>query len=419
MQSQASLDPVTAVFSLRKENKTFNWYFCAAALMVFTFSLYMYTWQYQFTVTDLFVHARIAGEFDFTDLHSITSRLAYPVWHLCTAVLYQLGVPLIWAAAFVCAAAKTFSMWLVWLLLRAISGDKLGRIVPVVSAVVLMMVTSIRIPSINPEVYKAAGSPTVWHNPTQLMANVSMLLCVPYLAHCWYGFAQRVEEKKKSAVLPWYQPVILGVLLMFSLACKPTFLQALLPAAAIFFGVQWLRHPKHSPFFFQIILAFLPAALYFLLQYLYYTGVVVPFSSGVAFGITWDSTVIAVRSMLLMAAFPLWAFVCCNRKEILRDKMLVITLLMAVCSVLQSMCFRETGVRWGHGNFNWASMSVALMLWVLMLGYFLNSFSEYRKEKSRSPVRGLAFGVGFALLLWHIYSGVYYLYFLFTSNAAF
>ena len=419
MQSPESLDPVTNVFALRKNQKAFDGYFWAAALVVFGFSLYMYVWQYQFIFTDLFVHARIAGEFDFADLHSITSRLAYPVWHLCTAALYQLGVPLVWASAIVCAVAKTLSMWLAWLLLRGQTGHRVSRPVLAAAAFVLMLVTSICIPSVNPTVYRGVGSPNVWHNPTQLMANVSMFLCIPYLAHCWYQFVGRAEETRERTGMPWYQPVILGVLLMFSLACKPTFMQALLPGAAVFFLIQWIRYPKHSRFFFQMILAFLPAALYFLLQYLYYTGVVVPFSSGVEIGITWDSVVFAVRSMLMMAAFPLWAIACCNRKEIFRDKMVVLTLLMAVFSVLESMCFRETGVRWGHGNFNWASMSVALILWVLMLGHFLRAFAEFRGEKKKPMARKIAFGIGFSLLLWHVASGVYYLFYLFGRNSAF
>ena len=45
----------------------------------------------------------IAHDFDFTDLHSITSRLSYPVWHIVVSALYQLGVPLGHAAAGVIA----------------------------------------------------------------------------------------------------------------------------------------------------------------------------------------------------------------------------------------------------------------------------------------------------------------------------
>ena len=67
MPDTTVLDPVLAALALRKEKKGFDWFFALAAVAVFAFSLYMYIWQYQFPFTDLAVHTRIAGEFDFTD----------------------------------------------------------------------------------------------------------------------------------------------------------------------------------------------------------------------------------------------------------------------------------------------------------------------------------------------------------------
>ena len=419
MPGTALNDPILAAWDLRKEKKTFDWLLCLLCAVVFLFSLLMYSWQFQFTVTDLFVHARIASEFNFADLHTITSRLAYPMWHLVVTVLFQLGVPLIWASAIVCALAKTLGMWLAWLLLRVVTCGKVSRPVLAVSAFALMLVTGLRLPWFNPFVYKGVGSPTVWHNPTQLVAIVSMFLCVPYVTHCWYTFQRRLPEQREQARLPWYMVAVLAVLLMFSLACKPTVMQTLIPSAALFFLVEWIRHPRNSRYFFQIILAFLPAVLYFLLQYLYYTGVVVPFTSGVAFGATPESAWAAVRNMLLMAAFPLFALFCCPRETLRRDKMLTLTLLMVGVSVLEAMFFRETGLRQGHGNFNWAGMSSALMLWVLMLGHFLRAFACYRQAAQKSLGATLSFGVGGGLLLWHIASGFYYIYHLFVSHNSF
>ena len=69
--------------------------------------------------------------------------------------------------------------------------------------------------------------------------------------------------------------ILLAVFLMGSLACKPTFMQALLPAAFVMFLVELCRRPRCWRYFGQIVLAFVPAVAYFLLQYLYSTGVVV------------------------------------------------------------------------------------------------------------------------------------------------
>ncbi len=412
-----SLDPVISARQLAKE-KTFDWPLLLASLIIMGFSLFIYHWEAQFEFTDLWVHARIAGEFDFSDLHSITSRVAYPMWHLCTAVVNKLGVPLVWASALVCALAKTAGMFLVRKLLQVISG--VSRNACTVAAFLLMFVTGICLPWFNPTVYgKVGGSPTVWHNPTQLMVVVSMLLCVPFIAHCWYEFERRLATDGEKARLPWTKVIVLALLLMFSLACKPTFMQALIPACGVFFLVQWIRHPKNSRYFFQIILAFVPAVAYFLLQYLYYTGVVVPYTSGVEFGVTLESAWVAMRSMLIMAAFPLLAMVCCYKKGMLKDKMLVLTLLMIGFSLLEAMFFRETGLRWGHGNFNWASMTSALMLWVIMTGQFMKSFGLFLKSGTRAWQRWVLYGAGIVLFVWHIGSGGYYISYLLTSGNAF
>ena len=390
-----------------------------AYLAVFAFTLWMFLRQYQFVRTDLHVHAVIASEFNFRDLHSITSRLAYPLWHICVAILYQLGVPLIWASAVVCALVKVLGMFLVIFLITFSTKGQINKHIVTLAGFIIMFITGILVPGFNDGVYRGVGSPTTWHNPTQLMVTVSMLLCVPYIAHCWYHFERRLPESGQKTMLPWSKMILLAFLLMFSLACKPTFMQAFLPACLSFFLVQWIRHPKNSLFFLQLALAFLPAVCYFCLQYLYYTGVVVPYTSGVEFGVSLDSAWGAVRSMLIMGAFPLFVLLCGWKKSLLQDKMLTITLLMIGFSVIEAMFFRETGLRYGHGNFQWASMSSALMLWVLMVGRFLRSFTNFLKRTQRSWYGWASFSVSFALLGWHVYSGGFYLWYLLVSNSAF
>ena len=181
-------DPVVVANSLLKKRQLDPLRICAY-LAVFAFSLWMFAWEYQFPATDLRVHATIASEFNFVDLHSITSRMAYPFWHLCVALLYQLGMPLIWASSVVCAVAKVLGMFLAILLLTIITEDKINKNFITLAGILLMFVTGIRIPGFNEKVYQGVGSPTVWHNPTQLAVTVSMLLSaltmttVVYLAY--------------------------------------------------------------------------------------------------------------------------------------------------------------------------------------------------------------------------------------------
>ena len=424
----------------RGEPRSFGWFRWLALAVLTAFSLYVYLWEFSNVQSDLYKHAVIASQFNFGDPHSITSRLAYPLWHIFVAALFQLGVPLSWAAAIVCALCKALLFVLVCRYLWVMGRNRLSPSAVTVIGLLLMFVTPIRIPGVNPQVYHGIGSPTVWHNPTQLAVLVTAMLCVPYTLHCWYDFESRLPQAGAQTTLPWRKVVTLAALLMLSLACKPTFMQALIPAAAAFFLVQWIRHPKNSRYFFQIILAFVPAVAYFMLQYLYYTGVVVPYTSGVEFGATWGEAWSALRNMLMMTAFPLFALLCCRKKGLFRDAGLTLILWMAFFSVLEATFFRETGLRLNHGNFNWASMSTAFMLWVIVMPKFITAVTEFRDDRARLMriagegtvastdlnrerqalrLRSALFLAAFMLLVWHLYSAGYYLYYLFSTGSTF
>ncbi|MEG0511409.1 MAG: hypothetical protein RR653_01690 [Clostridia bacterium] len=400
----------------------------AALALLLTLSLLIYLREFQYDYSDFRIHAFIAADFNFADLHTITSRLSYPLWHLCVSVLYKIGLPLAWAASSVSAIFKGLTLLLCYGILNQSTHKKLKPWLLTLASVALVLVTGLCLPWFNPTVYRSTGSPigspNVWHNPTQQAVTVAMLLCVPYLVHCWREYERLQPTLGKRVMLPWRKVLMLAFLLMLSLACKPTFMQALLPAAFAMFLVEWIRHKQDWRYFGQIILAFLPAAAYFLLQYLYYTGVVVEYTSGVSIGITLESMTMAVRNALLQCAFPLLALVCCYRKGMFKDRLLVLAVLMLAFSVLEAMAFRETGLRQGHGNFTWATNSSAFFLWVVMLGVYMNTLREdfATSAQGTTPVaalRKVGYGACALLLLWHVASGVVYLIYLFTTHNAF
>ena len=404
--------------ALPREKRVDVWLLLSCVLLA-AFSMFMFLRAYQFTDSDIHAHANIAADFDFTDLHSITSRLAYPLWHLIVAVIYKLGVPLAWASALVCTACKVSGMLLTHRLLRVMTDDCVHRNVITALSLALMLVMGICIPSINRHVYRPVGSPNVWHNPTQLAVIVTMLLLVPYTMHCWYEFTRARDAGDKKYVLPWRKVLALAVLSMASLACKPTFMQAFLPAAAIFFAVGWAFNIKQWRYFLQIILAFVPAALYFLLQYLYYTGVVVPFTSGVCVLFN-DYTIKEThRSVLILSACPLFAVIACFRKGMFKDRQLILCLLMIAVSAAESMVFRETGMRENHGNFYWAGMTASLMLWIEMAGVYTRDVTAYFKSEHKNVVRGVGYALVFILFLWHLGSGLFYPYSIISRGASF
>lgn len=419
---EMTLDVMLNEREWRKEHRP-GWLLLVSAAAIYAATLFLYHYEMQFSLTDLAVHANIAADFDFTDLHSITSRLAYPLWHLMTSCVYQLGLPIEWAAPVICSLCKVLTFVLTQRVLVGLCRGKVKENTLTLAAVLVNVVTAVFIPGVNDRVYRGfgytIGSPNVWHNPTQQAVLVSALMVLPLLCHCWYEFERRYPEEGEKTLLPWGEVILLAVFLMGSLACKPTFMQALLPAAFVMFLVELCRRPRCWRYFGQIVLAFVPAVAYFLLQYLYYTGVVVEYTSGVEFGVTLDSILSMLRSTVMMSVFPLYAIVCCYKKGMFKDRMLVLALLMVFFSLLEGMAFRETGLREGHGNFTWAANSSSFVLWVVMAGIFLREFVSGLKAKTLSSGRKAAYAVGFALMGWHAASGVYYLYFLLSTGNAF
>ncbi len=392
----------------------------AAALMAFAGALYMFLWEYRLNAEmDLQIHASIAASFDFGDLHTITSRLAYPVWHLVVSVLHKLGMTLEWAASLVCALFRLAIFLLACRLMDSLTGRRLHPGAVALCGLAVSVITGLYVPGCGAMgLYRfTGGSPNVWHNPTQQAVIASMLMCVPFTVHCWEAFEKQLPQAGERTMLPWWKVLVLAVLLMFSLACKPTVMQAFMPAAFLMFAVELCRRPRNWRYFGQIVLAFLPAAAYFLLQYLYYTGVVVPYTSGVSFGATAESLMGAVRAMVLMNAFPLLAVLCCWRKDLFKNRHVVLALLMVFISMLEVAFFRETGAREGHGNFGWAAGSSAFYLWVVMLPLFMDSLRNGWKQASL--LKKLLYGAGAVVLLWHVASGVQYISFLLTTGNSF
>jgi len=418
------------------EKSSFDAFFWAAFTLLLAAVTYIYYWEATSEFSDIHLHAAIASGFDFRDLHSITSRIVYPFWHLNFAVLYKLGVPFVWAAAIVCVVYKMLVFMLVQRILYLYLAPELSPKLATLGALAAMFVTAVRIPAVNPRVYIGIGSPNVWHNPTQIVAILSSLLCVFYTAHCVYSYQSGRNLPDAPATLPWKKAVLLAALLLFSVVCKPTFMQAFLPACGVYFLVLWIKNPKHTRFFLQIILAFLPTVVYFLMQYLYYTGVVVPFTSGIAVSLDPARLWIAVRNLLLMAAFPLLALLLTAKKDAFREPALALVLLMAAAAVLEAYLFYETGVRENNGNFNWASMNAAFLLWVIALPRFFRAVQDFRfdqarlredaekgvlpsatlsRTQTRLRVQSAGFLAAMFLLIWPLYSGMYYLYYLFTT----
>ncbi len=413
-----TLDPIRAAQELKGKKR---WFDVSAVilccLMVAGTYLLSYREIVSYNFADFQAHAGYAGDFDFSDPHSITSRIAYPLWHIIVAVIHQMGVPLAVSAAAVSAVVKGGTYVLVYWLVFSMSGGCLKRWANAFLSFAVMMVIAIRVPGL--PFYQSVGAPNVWHNPTQQAVTFAQMIVMPWLAHCWYEFERMMDEGKKNVLLPWWKVGVLAFICMGANACKPTFMQALLPAAFVMFLVELIRRKEEWRYFGQIVLAFIPTVAYFLLQYLYYTGVVVEFTSGVAFGITAQTAWTAVRNALMMSACPLAALMTCYRKGLFKDRLIVLPLLMILFAALEAMAFRETGMRQDHGNFTWASDSSSFLLWAVMTGVFFREMRAHVKNGTFTALRKVGTAATAVLFVWQLASGICYYITLMTTESIF
>ena len=377
-----------------------------AAVFVLSWALF-----YRLTLrpaSDISIHATWAAEGSFADLTTFVHHGAHPMWHVLVALVMRLGVPLAHAAALVTAGCKAAEVWLMRRLLGRAMPDRAPAAVTGLSLCV-GMVSSLLTP-FNPTVYLGVGTPNTWHSPTQLIAMVWMLICVPLTARCYDRFAAALPDPRAN--IPWREGALLGALLLVSLTAKPTFMQAFLPAACLFFLAAWVRHTHNSRFFLRVLACVMPAIAFMILQYMYYFGIIVPSQGDMVLEISLEKLGRVAMSTLLIQAYPLYVLVF-FRKDGKRDTLFNLSLLMDIVGVAEYLLLGENGRRAADGNFGWGMMGAALMLWVVTAARFFAAGRGAREADGRVSARRVG---GLALFGCHLLSGAYYVVYLFLTD---
>ncbi|MBR5547234.1 MAG: hypothetical protein IKU70_09695 [Clostridia bacterium] len=379
-----------------------------ALLFVLSFAMF-----YQMTLipsSDISIHATWAAEGDFRDLTSFVHHGIHPLWHVIVSILLHLGVSLPFASALVTALSKVFVAYVTHRLLTVALHGKLSRTSITLMTSVLMLVSCVCIPSYNPTVYLGVGTPNTWHSCTQMLALAFMVVCVPYTAWCYDIFEERLAKDGELTILPWKQALLLGALLFMSLLAKPSFMQAFLPACCLYFLVQWIRHPKNSRYFLQVLLCVMPAILFMIFQYLFYfADTFFQQDAGMVLELSWSKALSTGIRVLLMMAFPLYTLVVCRRQK--ADTSFVITLLFTLVAIAEMLFLGEDGIRAQDGNFGWGVMGASLMLWIICMIRFLKADAVQKWSKPQNLL-------GWLLIAWHLVSGVYYIGYLFFTRAS-
>lgn len=362
--------------------------------------------------SDISIHATWAAEGDFSDLTSFFHHGAHPMWHVLVSILLHLGVPLAVASPLVTAVCKLAEFAIIhWLYRRWLKDAPLWLVT--LLTVLCTTVSSLCWPWYNPTVYLGAGTPNTWHSCTQMIALVWMLLCVPYVARIYDRFTELEPKMGAATRLTAKEILLLCFLLLCSLAAKPTVMQVFMPAACLFFLWQWIRHPKNSRYFLQVLAGVVPAILLMILQYMYYFGIIVPSQGDMVLEVSLAKVKQTAIMVVLMQAFPMAALLLTRKQP--KDTLYWLTMLMNIVGIIEFLILGENGRRAADGNFGWGLMAAVLMLWVIALPRIINA---RRSEKQLSPIRRLGYGACWALLLWHLGSGIYYLWYLLSTGAA-
>ncbi|MBQ8100203.1 MAG: hypothetical protein IJ169_02820 [Paludibacteraceae bacterium] len=241
--------------------------------------------------------------------------------------------------------------------------------------------------------------PNVWHNST-------ILCMMPFAITCYLLSVKQFSEY--SVKRNW----LIMILLSLSVLIKPSFFFVYVFAFPI---IMLNKYGLHKEFFHSLLPLFVGGVcLAFEYVTIYYNGgndnssvvidIVQLFTSGF-----WKSHILYLTVSLSLPIL----FLCLYGRTIVQDREFWFVLIMIICGLGMMWCFKETGPRATHGNFNWQAIAAMWFVYFYILKTVITggeeSVSADRGGYSRFAIL-LAFGL-------HVLMGVVYLgKFIITHN---
>lgn len=359
--------------------------------------------------SDYNFHINEAQKISFANFyHSLKNLVVFtnPLWHILVALCNRVfKMNYFYAAAFVTASFNLATYLVIRVgineyCINTKNADKNFM------ALMLVFVTAIYLPWFNQYLYLGQGSPTIWHNPTNIAVKGLALLIVFMMIKIWEDYLVCKLNNKDI--------ILTGLLLLFSVLIKPSFMQIFFPGILMFCGVKilWTKEMSNN-FILKILWILLPSFIILLFQFafIFITNTI---EQGRAIEISWFrflklySPNILI-SYLISMAFPLYILVF-KRKYILRENMLLLAICLYITGFLQGSFLYDPGLFGSAGDYMWGQQLAQFIIFVVTTNLFFNDLSSY--EKNTAGNKDLYFGVGFSLLFLHFISGVYYYFFL-------
>lgn len=326
------------------------------------------------------------------------------LWHACVWLVNRLGVSMVYAGCLVTAGAVEAAYVIYNLLFKEMLRWLDQRPIPFAS-LTLCLVSAIYMPWYTVHIYRAHGSPNIWHNPTQLMVRPFALIAF-WMTVRIYRRLRKGEGWPKRAFESKGEIVAYAFVLMLTVWAKPCFAQAFIPGLAILMIVDLVRsRGKAFPFCFRVACAYIPAVALMLMNFVSNFGSDSGNGIEIAFLDVWThSTSNIPLSVLLLFAFPLFVFIV-DWRRLLSSVEGQLSLSNLAVAVVMKATLAETGSRRYHGNLTWSYGLAAVFIWFLAMRSFLELMFGNRLTGRKYTVVAV---VGWTLLALHLFTGVLY-----------
>ncbi len=368
-------------------------------LLIYTISLiFLYYNQLQYPVTGRF-ESDTAVHVDFAvNKHYYHSLAAFIYLFLS---LFKFSDILI---ALVLAIATSITVFFTFKLLKAFNKHFKGEVNDNVLYAVSFFANftmGFYLKAANKQHYIGYENANMWHNSTYVFMRLFAVLTIIVFLRLYSSYKEKVNMKDFF---------LFTLLLTLTTGFKASFLTVFAPLLAIILLIDLIKGTKFKNVFIMALSVVLPIGV-MILQSIVMSGT--NGSNGYTIS---PFTALAMRgdhpkaTLILSVLFPL-VVLFTHIKDFYKDKLYFGTLIMWVVSFLEVFLFLETGERNLDSNFFWG-YSIALFFVFLVSMYVC--IKDYLKNKLKISAK-IILSLETVILLWHVYSGVWYYVLLFSG----
>ncbi len=378
--------------------------------LLFLITFFLIVSQLNANYSDFVYHSKLAADFSVRNLkQEIMSGNTYFMWSMLVSVLYHFGkVSLPGACAVVTALANVLTMNVVLEYMK----KRIPNIDNCMWALIgggLMFVGPLFFPWINSYYYYGTWSPNVWHNPTNNMVRPFGLIAIILILDI-------IDAEEKSIC----KHILLSIVLGLSMIAKPSFVQGIAPAMALYVIINIIYTKKiNLKKWIFLAASFIPAIFIMLFQMwlTFYSGQTKSEGIGISYlrvlkyyvGNAWVA-------LLACMAFPLFVIIVMavvKGKKIFANSGLILAVCYLVSSWGEMVFLYEKGERERDSNFAWGYILAVFIVW------FICAMEFMKLDDQKIRYMNIVKGAGYVLFSIHLLMGVWFIINIFQHRVLF